>query len=85
MDTQDLQNRIDKLEQDLVALNQEVYSNNFSAYQDFNKSSNFTTRLKVPHYNTLPMTGEVGEILEVGGILYVCSATNTFTKVGTQT
>lgn len=86
MDTQTiLQNQIQQLRKDLEALTAEYYKNNFSARQDFNKYCNFTTRLKVPSYATLPATGEIGEIVERLGVLYVCSATNTWTKVGTQT
>lgn len=84
MDNLSLQQRIDKLEKDLFDLNQEVYLNNFSASQDFNKKSNFNTTLKVPHYASDPTTCEVGEIIEVGGKLKICSATNTWTTVGTQ-
>lgn len=80
----DLENQINKLRQDLNDLTQEVYMNNFSGHQDFNKYSNFTTRLKVPHYATNPAVCEVGEIIENGGKLYICSSANTWTKVGTQ-
>lgn len=69
------------LRQDLDALTNEVYRNNFSSHQDFNKSSNFTTRLKIPHYDTVPIVGEVGEIIEVDGVLLICSSANTFTVV----
>lgn len=76
-----LQEQIDVLKSDLIALTQEVYRNNFSSHQDFNKTSVFTTRLQVPHYDTPPIKGEVGEIIEVGGVLYICSSANTFTVV----
>ena len=69
------------LRSDLAALQQEVYRNNFSSHQDFNKFSNFTTRLKVPHYDSVPPIGEVGEIIEIGGVLLICSAPNTFSFV----
>jgi len=72
------------LQRDLAALTEEFYRNNFSARQDFVKYSSFTTRLKVPHYDTLPTTCEVGEIVEQGGELNICSATDTWTVVGTQ-
>lgn len=72
------------LKADLESLRQEVYRNNFSSRQDFNKFSNFTTRLKIPHYDQVPPVAEVGELIEVGGILLICSASNTFTVVGTQ-
>lgn len=81
----DVQKQIDQLRLDLEALNQEVYRNNFSAHQDFNKSSSFTTKLKVPHYDSLPTSCEIGEIVESGGVLKICSALNTWTTVGTQT
>lgn len=80
----DLQKQIDLLRKDLDDLNNEFYRNNFSAQQDFNKKCNFTTRLKVPHYAATPATCEVGELIEVSGILYVGSAADTWTKVGVQ-
>lgn len=79
------QKQLDKLRQDLDALNAELYTNNFSALQIYNKYSNFTTQLKIPHYASLPTKCEVGEILESGGKLYICSSTNSFSLVGTQT
>ena len=69
------------LRADLNALTQEVYRNNFSSHQDFNKFSNFTTRLKIPHYDSIPPIGEVGELIEAGGVLLICSSPNTFTVV----
>lgn len=69
------------LRNDLDALKQEVFRNNFSSHQDFNKFSNFTTRLKIPHYDSVPRVGETGELIEVGGALYICSSANTFTLV----
>ncbi len=85
MNNSDLLLKIADLEQSLKNLNDTYYSNNFSARQDFNKYSNFTTRLKVPHYASAPTTAEVGELIEVAGKLYICSSTNTFSLVGTQT
>jgi cell fate regulator YaaT (PSP1 superfamily) len=75
---QRLKNRIEVLEQ-------EYYRNNFKSFQEFNKTVHFNSRLKVPHYDTLPTTCEIGEIAESGGELNICSATNTWTVVGTQT
>lgn len=80
----DIQNKVAQLEKDFQALSQEFYRNNFSAHQDFNKYSNFTSRVKVPHYDSLPATCEVGEIAESSGKLRICSAANTWTIVGTQ-
>ena len=84
MQPNDLKIQVDKLRQDLDALNSEIYLNNFSARQDFSKYSNFITMIKVPSYSTLPSTCEVGEIVESAGKLRICSATNTWTIVGTQ-
>ena len=81
----DYQNQIDTLKADLKALNDEVYRNNFSATQDFNKASSFTVKLKVPHYSALPTVAEVGEIIEVSGKLYICSTPNAWSLVGSQT
>lgn len=81
----DTQTQINKLAEALQKLNTEFYSNNFSAHQDFNKSSTFSTRLKIPHYDSLPINCEQGEIAESGGKLKICSAANTWTTVGTQT
>ncbi len=81
MDNQTLQNKIDNLEKKLNDLMSEFYRNNFTAHQDFNKYSNFTTGLKVPHYDSLPATCQVGELAETGGVLKVCSATDTWTSV----
>ena len=77
---------LETLQRDFEALNQEFHRNNFSANQDFTKYSNFTSRLKVPHYDALPTTfGEIGEIIESDGILYICTATTpTWTVVGAQ-
>lgn len=77
----DTQEQINQLKKDLEALTNEVYRNNFSGHQDFNKTSNFTTKLKIPHYESLPLVGEVGEILEMGGALYICSTPNNFILV----
>jgi hypothetical protein len=82
MDT--LQEQVDKLRKDLNDLNEEFYRNNYSTHQDFNKTVYFNARVKVPHYDTLPTTCTVGELAETGGKLRVCSASNTWTIVGTQ-
>lgn len=81
---QQILSEIEQLKKDIAALSDEYYRNNFTAHQDFVKYSNFTSRLKIPHYASTPATGEVGEIIEVGGKLYICSAANTWTIVGTQ-
>lgn len=80
---QELTEKVNKLQADFNELSSNFYKNNFTSHQDFTKSCNFATKLKVPSYTTLP-TCEVGEICESSGVLYVCSATNTWTVVGTQ-
>lgn len=75
------QEQIDLLRQDLTSLQQEVYRNNFTSSQDFNKFTRFNTRLKIPHYDSVPPVGEVGELIEVNGTLLICSSANTFTVV----
>lgn len=78
------QKEIDQLKKDIEALSSEFYRNNFTGHQDFNKSVSFNSRLKVPHYASAPVTAEVGELIEVGGKLYICSSTNVWTLVGGQ-
>ncbi len=86
---QQLKTELAQARADIEALNAEYYRNNFSAKQDFNKYSNFTTRLKIPHYASLAAAQtacEVGDIVEIGGKLYICTVANTtFTLVGSQT
>lgn len=76
-----IEEQITILRAELDALKAEVYRNNFSSSQDFNKFIRFNTRLKIPHYDAIPPIGELGELIEVGGALYICSASNTFTLV----
>lgn len=77
-------NEVARLKKDLKDLTDEMYRNNFSAHQDFNKSVSFNTKLKIPVYISLPATCEVGELVVKSGKLYVCSSPNTFVVVGTQ-
>lgn len=79
----DIKNK--EMERQVKLLWNEIFTNNFSAHQDFNKTCNFNTRLKVPHYDILPSSCEAGELLEKGGNLYICSSANNWTIVGTQT
>ncbi len=84
----DLRTQIASLKKDLEDLNSNYYSNNFSASQDFIKYSRFINRLKVPHFASNPTVGDVGDLVEVGGKLLICTVasltTPTWTKVGTQ-
>ena len=44
-----------------------------------------TGRLKLNDLGSVPTTCLVGEVISSGGKLYICSAVDTFTIVGTQT
>lgn len=81
----DIQSQVDQLRRDFIELNNEVYANNFSASQDFNKYSRFNTAIKVPTLTATPTTCEIGQLCVVSGKLYVCSAVNTWAVAGTQT
>lgn len=81
---QNLTDQVNKLKRELESLTKTFFLNNFASSQDFNKTSRFNTRLKVPHYASAPSTKEVGEIIEVGGKLYISTAVDTFTLVGSQ-
>lgn len=85
MDNVSLQKQIDELKNQLQEVSGEVYTRNFSTRKDYVKYSNFITMLKVPSYVTPPATCEIGEVIESGGKLKICSAANTWTTVGTQT
>jgi hypothetical protein len=77
--------QVQKLSSDLQSLSSQFYKNNFSSSQTFNKACSFQDRLKVPHYTSAPAVCEVGDIIEIGGKLYICTVANTtFTMVGTQ-
>jgi len=81
-----METELQKLRYEIEALKTEFYKNNFSARQDFYKFCDFKTQLKVPSYTSTPTTkSEIGELIEVGGLLYICTATTpTWTKVGLQ-
>jgi len=82
---EDLQAQINKLKVDLDNLNQSFFKNNFSSSQTFTKDAIFNTRLKIPHFSSAPSVCEVGDIIEIGGIMYICTVANTtWTVVGTQ-
>jgi hypothetical protein len=79
-----MNDELKQIRMDIMELKNAINRNNFVGHQEFAKYSDFTDRLKVPVYATLPSTCRVGEIISVGGILYVASASNTWTKVGLQ-
>lgn len=75
-----LERRINEQEQKIQEMNKDV----FSALYIERKYADFRNRLKVPNYGATPATCKVGEICEVGGKLYICSSTNVWSLVGTQ-
>lgn len=82
---QELQSQVLKLQSQLNDLASSYYRNNFTSSQVFNKDCVFSSRLKVPHYTSAPTVSEVGDLIEIGGILYICTVANTtWTVVGTQ-
>lgn len=83
---QDNKTQIEMLRQQLESLQAEFYKNNFSGSQDFNKYVRFNARIKVPTYSSAPSVCEIGELYVNSGTgkLYVCSAANTWSLVGTQ-
>lgn len=83
IEIQQLQEQVARLQNDFNQLSSQVNKNNFTSHQDFTKSSTFYSTLKIPSFTTLP-TCEVGQICESGGKAYICSATNTWTIIGTQ-
>lgn len=79
-----MQDDIATLKRDLESLKGAFYQGKFLTSQDFSQYARFNTRLKIPRYSSDPTVGEVGEIIEVGGTLKICSSANVFTIVGTQ-
>lgn len=88
---EELQQQINILRRQVEVLSSEFYKNNFSGSQIFIKACSFTNRLKVPHYSSAPAVGDVGDIIEVSGKLYICTTAGTvispaiFTLAGSQT
>ena len=77
--------QVQKLSSDLQSLSSQFYKNNFSSSQTFNKDCVFQSRLKIPHYSSAPSVSELGDLIEVGGKLYIGTAVSgTFQLVGTQ-
>lgn len=75
----------ERMRRELAEIRGAFYSNNFASSQDYFKYVRFNGRLKIPHYDSLPTTCEVGEIAETGGELNICSAADTWVVAGTQT
>jgi len=80
----DLTLQVTELKRQLEALTSAYYANNFTGSQDIIKYTRFNSRLKVPSYSSDASVGEIGEIIEVGGKLKICTSANTWTTVGNQ-
>jgi hypothetical protein len=83
---EELKGQVQKLRTELDSLSQSFFKNNFSSSQSFTKDVTFQTRLRVPIYTSAPSICEVGDLICIAGVLYICTVANTtFTVVGTQT
>lgn len=86
----ELQAQITKLRSDFDNVSQAVFKNNFSSSQTFTKDVVFSTRLRVPVFSSAPSVGEIGDLIAVAGLLYICTTAGnvaspaTFTLVGSQ-
>lgn len=82
---EELKAQISKLQSQLNDLSGAFYRNNFTSSQSFNKDCTFNSRLRVPVYSAAPSISEIGDLIAVGGKLYICTTANSvFTLVGTQ-
>ena len=87
METQQLQEQLNRLQEQMNTLYVQFYKNNFSSAQTFTKATEFTTSIKMPVYTSLPNC-EPGQVCVYsnGGTykLMVATAANVWTIVGTQ-
>jgi hypothetical protein len=86
----EMQAQIASLRSEIESINQLVSKNNFSSSQTFSKAVIFSTRMRVPVFSSAPSVGEVGDLIAVGGVLYICTTAGNvaspavFSLVGTQ-
>ena len=78
------QKEIDDLKREVEELRQIMFKNNFSNLQVFTKDVQFLSKIKVFNKTANLSACQTGELSVVGGKLYICSATDTWTIVGTQ-
>lgn len=81
---QKLAREVESLTRTVEELRQIVQKNNFSALQVFDKTVQFNNKIKVFNKTANLASCQTGELSVVGGKLYICSATDTWTIVGTQ-
>lgn len=81
----DNKSQLEMIKQEIESLKAELYRGNFTGSQDFTKYVRFNSRVKLPVYGTAPAKCDQGEVyVNTTGKLYVCSAANTWSLVGTQ-
>ena len=86
----ELKGLVQKLRSDLDTLSGAFYKNNFTSSQQFNKDVSFNSRLRVPVFSSAPTVAEIGDLIAVAGVLYICTTASTsgagavFTLVGSQ-
>jgi len=80
-----LKQQISVLKQEIEELRQVSTKNNFSGLQVFDKAVQFNNKIKVLNKAANLAKCQTGELSVVAGKLYICSATDTWSLVGTQT
>lgn len=80
-----MQEEIFKLQQQINDLTEKIDRDNFSKLQVNAKDVYFEKRVRLFNKSANLAVCQTGELSVVGGKLYICSAANTWTVVGTQT
>ena len=89
-EVKELKEIVTKLGSELATLKGAFYKNNFSSSQQFNKDVSFNSRLRVPVFSSAPTIAEIGDLVAISGVLYICTTASVsgagavFTAVGTQ-
>lgn len=76
--------KLQSLQSQVDNLSKELYRNNFSGRQDFNKIVQFNTKLIIPKYGSLPVVCDENELVAINGILYLGLSNNRWSLVGNQ-
>lgn len=80
-----MQEEIQKLQQQINELNERIDTDNFSKLKVEMKDVYFEKKVRLFNKSANLAVCQTGELSVVGGKLYICSAANTWTVVGTQT
>jgi hypothetical protein len=87
---EEIKTALGKLQSDFQQLSQSFYKNNFSSNQTFTKDIVFESRMRAPVFSSAPAVGAIGDLIVVGGKLYVCTTAGDvvtpalFTLCGSQ-